>query len=99
PPWSASPTPSNSTASPSEAITLSTAALKVRGESTENGIASRAIQSSSVACVGVGRDMDWSIPNTHTKPYHRSLHPPAVRGRRRDPPHPLRGPHRAGRGG
>src|SRR5919197_5253813 len=57
PPWSASPKPSTSTASPSEVITLSTAALKVAGESTENGVASRAIQSSSVAYVGVGRDM------------------------------------------
>jgi len=50
--WSASPKPSNSTESPSEAIVLSTAAFNVSDESTENGIASRAIQSSSVAYMG-----------------------------------------------
>jgi hypothetical protein len=57
PAMSASPNPSNSTVSPSGAITVSTTALKILGESTENGIASRAIHSSSEAYVGVGRDM------------------------------------------
>ena len=42
---------------PSEAMTLSRAALKLSGESTENGIASRAIHSSSVACMRVGSDI------------------------------------------
>ena len=50
PPWSTSPNPSNSTESPSEVITLSTATLNVLGESIEKGIASRAIQSSSDIC-------------------------------------------------
>ncbi|WP_370575759.1 hypothetical protein [Methanomethylovorans sp.] len=61
PPWSASPKPSNSTESPSEAITLSTAALKIRGESIENGVVSRAIQSSRVACAGMGQDMGFIV--------------------------------------
>ncbi|SRR5258706_7234323 len=49
PPCSASPNPSNSTESPSKPIIRSTAALNVAAESSENAIASRAIQSSRVA--------------------------------------------------
>src|SRR5688500_19165309 len=49
PPCSASPKPSNATESPSAPISVLTAALKSGRESSENGIASCAIQSSSVA--------------------------------------------------
>lgn len=76
PPWSASPKPSNSTESPSEAITLSTAALKVLGESTENGIASRAIQSSSVVYVAEASKDSFDIPfdtNIWGNPFNRQL--------------------------
>ncbi len=53
-PWSASPKLSNATESPSESITFSTAALKSGRESSENGISSCAIQSSSVAYTPAG---------------------------------------------
>jgi len=49
-----SPIPSRSTDGPSAAITPSTAALSRSDESTENGIASPAIQSSNVAYEGAG---------------------------------------------
>ncbi|WP_410510434.1 hypothetical protein RSJ42_03715 [Methanosarcina hadiensis] len=69
PPWRASPKPSNSTESPSEAMTLSTEVPKDSGESIENGIVSCRIQSSSVAYTGselLGGNIPFSISS---RPY------------------------------
>src|SRR4051794_24495017 len=62
PPWSGSPRPSNSTESPSEAVTFSTAALNRSGELTANGIVSCTIQSPSLAYSGACSVSPWSPP-------------------------------------
>src|SRR5262245_27667382 len=56
-PWSASPSPSSWMWSPREAIARSTAAWNDSGGSVAIGIASRAIQSSSVLYLAVVRGM------------------------------------------